>query len=92
MALSIQLDEKRKKFFAVENGIECYISYEKPDDKTLDLQHTIVPKELGGRGYAAELAEYALNYARENGMKVIPTCSYIHAYFEKHPELMNLRK
>lgn len=92
MALNIFNDEKEKKFFAEAGGSKCFIIYEMEDANTINLEHTIVPKELGGKGYAAELAEYALKYARENHLKVIPTCSYMIAYLKKHPEHNDLLK
>jgi predicted GNAT family acetyltransferase len=56
----------------------------------LDLIHTEVPPALEGKGYAAALAAAALDYARREGMKVIPTCPYVKAYLERHPEYADL--
>ena len=56
----------------------------------LDLIHTEVPPVLEGKGYAAALAAAALDYARREGMKVIPTCPYVRAYLERHPEYADL--
>jgi uncharacterized protein len=56
----------------------------------LDLVHTEVPRALEGRGYAGALAAAALDYARREGMKVIPTCPYVTAYIERHPEYADL--
>ncbi len=52
----------------------------------LDIIHTIVPGQIGGRGVAAALVEAALLYARANDMKVIPSCSYVAVYIRRHPE------
>jgi predicted GNAT family acetyltransferase len=56
----------------------------------LDLVHTEVPKALEGHGYAAALATAALSYARREGVKVIPTCPYVSAFLERHPEYADL--
>jgi predicted GNAT family acetyltransferase len=56
----------------------------------LDLMHTEVPKALEGHGYAAALAAAALDDARREGIKVIPTCPYVKAYLERHPEYADL--
>jgi len=56
----------------------------------LELFHTEVPAALEGKGYAAALAAAALDYARREGMKVIPTCPYVKAYLERHPEQSDL--
>jgi predicted GNAT family acetyltransferase len=56
----------------------------------LDLIHTEVPPPLEGRGYAAALATAALGFARREGMKVIPTCPYVKAFLQRHPEYADL--
>ncbi|MBW8771300.1 MAG: N-acetyltransferase [Gemmatimonadetes bacterium] len=56
----------------------------------LDLIHTEVPQALEGRGYAAALATSALDYARREGMRVIPSCPYVKAYIDRHPQYEDL--
>ena len=90
MDLKIEHDLEQKKFKAVVDGIESYISYKMQSPSVMDLEHTVVPKELGGRGYAAGLTRYVIDYAREHGLKIIPTCPYARAYFVKHPQVKNL--
>ena len=53
--------------------------------------HTIVPPELGGRGIASRLVQHALAWAREQGLKVRPDCSFVRAYMDKHPEYADMR-
>ncbi len=50
------------------------------------LPHTVVPEAFEGRGVASALAKAALGYAREHDLKVIPTCPFMSAYVQKHPE------
>jgi hypothetical protein len=45
-----------------------------------------VPQQIGGRGVAAALVRTALDHARSEGLKVDPACSYVAAYFRKHPQ------
>ncbi len=52
----------------------------------LQLIHTEVPGALEGKGVASELARSALDWARENHLKVDPICPFISSYIEKHPE------
>lgn len=56
------------------------------EGRTLDLHHTFVPDSLRGRGIAAILAKEALDYAKAQGLRVIPTCSYIATYIARHRE------
>jgi len=48
--------------------------------------HTWVPQELEGRGIASALAEFALNYAKENELQTVVYCPFVKAYIQKHPE------
>jgi predicted GNAT family acetyltransferase len=57
----------------------------------LDLVHTEVDEQFAGRGYASALARAALDYARANNLKVVPTCPFVRKYLERHPEYDDLR-
>jgi len=54
------------------------------------FNHTETPEELRGRGLAAILTKHALDAARAAGQKVIPQCSYVDSYINKHPEYADL--
>ncbi len=56
----------------------------------LVLNHTEVPPALEGRGLAAELVGAVLAWAREQGLKVRPSCSYVAAYMRRHPQTQDL--
>ena len=59
-------------------------------DGARDAEHTLVPAELSGRGVAGKLVEALIADAREQGFRVIPTCSYVAAQFRRHPEWADL--
>ncbi len=48
--------------------------------------HTVVPDAFAGQGVGGQLVRAGLAYAREQGLKVKPTCSFFAAYITKHPE------
>jgi predicted GNAT family acetyltransferase len=70
----------------------AYISYERPDAKTIDLQHTVVPEADRGRGLGGALARAAIDYARTNDLRVIATCLFVKAWLEKHPGQQSVLK
>ncbi|WP_294274703.1 GNAT family N-acetyltransferase [uncultured Chryseobacterium sp.] len=55
----------------------------------LTVYHTEVNKEYEGRGFAKILLEKLVSYARENHLKIVPLCPYVHAQFKRHPEQYN---
>ena len=58
--------------------------------KVLQLIHTEVPEALRGKGVASSLAESALQWAREHGVKVDVICCSVAAYLKRHPEYSDL--
>jgi len=55
------------------------------------FHHTGVPRALEGRGLAAQLVAHGLAWARAQGLKVVPSCSYVDAFMRRHPEWQDLR-
>ncbi len=72
-----------KGFFLFgENGNEiAKLTYKKEGEK-LFFESTIVSPELRGQGIAGKLFDEGVKYARENGYKIVPVCSYIVKKFE----------
>ncbi len=61
-------------------------------DHVITFTHTEVPPELGGRGIGTKLVKGALDDVQAQGLKVVPLCPFVKAYFGKHPELADLLK
>jgi uncharacterized protein len=57
---------------------------------TIIFPHTEVPRALRGRGIASSLIRVALDSARSRGLKVVPACSFVRQYMERHPETQDL--
>ena len=72
--------------FKVElDGYTGYVDYRLTDGK-LDIRHTIVPPEIGGRGIAGALVKAAYDFALQNKLRCVATCSYAVKWLEQHPE------
>ena len=52
----------------------------------IDYLHTEVPKALEGRQLGSTLARTALEWARDQHLRVIATCPFVRAYIKRHPE------
>jgi predicted GNAT family acetyltransferase len=52
----------------------------------LVVTHTETPPALQGRGVASRLVKGMLADVRSSGQKVMPLCSFVADYFERHPE------
>jgi len=59
-------------------------------DGAMVITHTLVPDAIGGRGIAAALVRAALAHARAEGLKVVPECSYVAVFMQRHGEYADL--
>ena len=61
------------------------------NDGVMHIFHTEVPVQFEGRGIAARVVHAAMAYARANGLKVYPACSYVRTFMARHTEYEDLR-
>jgi uncharacterized protein len=88
--ISITDQPARERYeLAVGGELAGFVQY-RDDAGALDLVHTEVLPAFEGRGLAGRVAQFALDDARRQGRKVVPTCSYIARYIERHSELRDL--
>ena len=88
-AVDITHNQAANRFETTIEGHTGFISYQDQDDRIV-YDHTIVPSELGGKGVGSALVKHALDYARNEGKKVVPTCSFVASYINKHAEYQDL--
>jgi predicted GNAT family acetyltransferase len=77
------------RFEAVVDGLRCEADY-RLDGPVMRMTHTGVPSQLEGRGIAAALVQTALSWARAQGLRVDPQCSYVRVYIKRHPQWQDL--
>ncbi len=88
-AIDVHHDAAQHRFEALVDGYGCVLDYEVRDGVMITT-HTGVPTPVGGRGIAAELVRVGLAHARAQGWKVMPACSYVRAYMQRHRETQDL--
>lgn len=91
MDLEVKHDTTNQKFYTVVEGKEAYLQYIVINTNTINMIKTYVPNELRGRGIAGKIVEEGLKYAKRNFYSVIPSCSYVEDYINKHEEYENIR-
>lgn len=89
MSMQISHDPAAGRFSTRLDGHEAELAYRRQDGR-LVIDHTGVPEAIGGRGVAGKLVRAALDYARAEGLRVVPLCSYSATYIEGHPEYADL--
>lgn len=75
----------------IVDGRRAQISYRLAEG-VITYHHTYVPAELEGRGIGSRLVKFALEMARQRGLKVVATCSFVRSYLKRHPEYQDVLK
>lgn len=89
--INITQNTDENRFETTIDGHTGFISYQDLGDSII-YDHTIVPPQLGGQGVGSALVKHALNYARTVNKKVVPQCSFVASYINKHDEYQDLVK
>jgi predicted GNAT family acetyltransferase len=90
--ISFSNNEQDNQFVVKTQGSSGMIEYEKLAPNHIDLYHTEVDPALEGKGVARVLVQRALEYCRQQDWRVTPTCTYVAAYINRHPEFQDLVK
>lgn len=77
------------RFELERDGHVAYLDYSLGAG-VLSLIHTEVPEALRGTGIGSELVQSALEYARENHLRVDVVCPFVAAFIERHAEYADL--
>lgn len=85
----VRNNEAARRFEITIDGHTGFLQYARTADR-LELLHTDVPAELGGRGLGGTLATAALETARHDGLRVIARCPFVRNFVARHPEYATL--
>lgn len=85
MSIDVIHNPAAQRFEAHVEGRLCRCDYRLSGASML-LVHTEVPPALEGRGIAAQLVRAAFDHAAAHGLKVVPACSYVRSWVNRHPE------
>ena len=66
------------------------LSYSQSTPQLMTIKHTEVDPEQQGNGYAKKLVEEAVQYARDNDMKINALCPYARKVISSTPEYQDL--
>jgi len=86
MSVTVIHEPERHRFIAHLDVGDGVLLYNRPDGRTIDLEHTEVPTAARGQGVADLLTKAAIDYARANKLRVIPSCPFVRKWLARHPE------
>ena len=90
MSVSIEHHSQDQEFTTIVDGYTAELAYSLPTNGVIDFTHTFVDEGLRGRGMADALAQEALNYARQQGLRVRTSCHFMAAFVRRHAEYQDI--
>lgn len=89
--LSHEDSNKGGRFVIYDDGVFAgEMTYTRRKDGNIVIDHTGVESAFGGKGYGGLLLAEAVGYARREGIKIVPVCSFVAARFAKDPAIADL--
>jgi len=90
MTADIHHDAARRRYSLVTDGVEAYLTYERPKPKHRHITHTIVPDALGGRGLGKRLVKRIMADITADGETVSSSCWFASALIDKSADWTKL--
>lgn len=88
-AAQVEHDLSAQQFELHVGGLLCLLQYRVSSGKMV-VYHTEVPPPIQNRGLAERMTRAALEYARNENLKIEPRCPYTAAFLRRHREYSDL--
>ena len=82
-------EKDNERFIIYSEDKKSFVEYRLSENE-IDLYHTYTDPGLRGKGLAAQVVRAAFEYAKENDLKVVPTCSYVQSFVRRYDEYKEL--
>ncbi len=89
MSLTVRNNIAERRFEAQVDDYVAFLEY-RLDGKQITFVHTEVPQQLGGQGVGGGIVKAALEFAKNNALKVVPECPFVAHYIEGHQEYCHI--
>lgn len=86
MRVRVEDDPERRRYVAYADDRRAGLLRYRREGDVIALDHTEVGEDFEGEGVGSALARHALDDARAAGVGVLPFCSFVRSYLERHPD------
>jgi predicted GNAT family acetyltransferase len=87
-----EVRDNRQRFryeLLVDGEVAAFVQYQMRGGRLL-LVHTEVDKARAGQGLASALIKGTLDDIRKRGIPMLPVCSFVDGFIQRHPEYDDL--
>jgi len=84
-SISVTHEPERSRFDLTVDGTQAGVLEYRRDGDAVEMFHTEVYPEFGGRGLGSILVRHALDEAHAQHWRVTPTCWFVRDYIAAHP-------
>ncbi len=87
MDIKLEQSQSKGSFYMEENGNRlAEMTFSKAGDRLIIIDHTEVSDALRGTGAGLKLVAAGVDYARKNGLKIMPLCPFAKSVFDRKSE------
>jgi predicted GNAT family acetyltransferase len=92
--MDVDIKKGENMFFVGEDELnpEAYVSYIVDDEGDFIIDSTEVANQLSGQGMGSALVGMVVEYAREEGKKIVPECPFARAVMEREEDTKKMMK
>lgn len=83
-------DNKGAFYIEIDGKQEAMITFVFAGEDKIIVDHTEVNEGNNGKGFGKKMVSAAVEYARENGIKILPLCPFAKSVFDKVPEFRDV--
>ena len=84
--MNVEHDARNNRFVVRLEDDDAELTYSMVSPRLIELVHTFVPESARGHHVADALAQAAMDFARERGARVVPTCPFVRRWLAHHPD------
>ena len=89
--VQLKLNDKNGAFYIDVNGKhEAMMTFVFAGNDKIIIDHTEVNPGNEGKSYGKKMVNKAVEFARENGIKIIPLCPFAKSVFDKTPDFRDV--
>lgn len=83
-------DKNEGSFYVEEDGEQVAELVYRKEKGRMVIEHTEVDEALRGKSVGFELVEKAVEYARQEHLKIIPLCEFADKVIQEHKEFQDV--